>query len=144
MRKITYLAVLEPSSDGGYGVFFPDLPGCVSFGETIEEAQEMAAEAAGLHVYGLEQDGDPVPVPSLMLEAEDTEGCIVSPVSIFPDIVKNELDNKRVKTNTTLPSWLKRIAEEEKVNFSRVLETALMDYLGLQDKVPNRENVGRR
>lgn len=144
MRKITYLAVLEPSSDGGYGVFFPDLPGCVSFGETIEEAQEMAAEAAGLHVYGLEQDGDQIPVPSLMLEAEDTEGCIVSPVSIFPDIVKNELDNKRVKTNTTLPSWLKRIAEAEKVNFSRVLETALMDYLGLQDKVPNRENTGRR
>lgn len=142
MRKITYLAVLEPAEDG-YGVFFPDLPGCISFGKTIQEAQEMAAEAAGLHIYGMEQDGDSVPVPSLVLDTEETEGCIVTPVSVFPDIIKNEMDNKRVKTNTTLPSWLKRIAEEEKVNYSRLLETALMDYLGLQDKVPNRDNVGR-
>ena len=38
-------------------------------------------------------------------------------------------DNERVKTNITLPAWLKRIAEEQKVNYSRLLETALMDYL---------------
>ena len=38
-------------------------------------------------------------------------------------------DNERVKTNITLPAWLKRIAEEQKVNYSRLLETALIDYL---------------
>ena len=43
------------------------------------------------------------------------------------------MDNKRVKTNITLPAWLKRIAEEHCVNYSRILETALMDYLGLQE-----------
>lgn len=138
MRKITYLAVLEPSSDGGYGVFFPDLPGCVSYGRTIEEAQEMAAEAAGLHVYSMESDADELPAPSTILSTEDTEGCIVSPVTIFPDLVKNEMDNKRVKTNITLPAWLKRIAEEKGVNYSRILETALMDFLGIQGNVTKR------
>ncbi len=59
----------------------------------------MAAEAAGLHIYSVESDGDEVPVPSATLSAEDTEGCLVSPVTIFPDLVKNEMDNKRVKTN---------------------------------------------
>lgn len=40
MRKLTYLAILEPSSDG-YGVYFPDIPGCISFGDNIETAQKM-------------------------------------------------------------------------------------------------------
>lgn len=133
MRKITYLSVLEPASDGGYGVFFPDLPGCVSYGKTIDEAQANAAEAAGLHIYAMETDGDPLPEPSAMLSAEDTEGCLVSPVTVFPDLVKNEMDNKRIKTNITLPAWLKRVAEEHNVNYSRILETALLDYLGIHE-----------
>jgi len=38
-------------------------------------------------------------------------------------------DNERIKTNITLPAWLKRIAEEHKINYSRLLEAALIDYL---------------
>lgn len=133
MRKMIYLAVLEPGTDGAYSVSFPDLPGCYSYGATIEEAQKMATEAAELHIYGLESDGDEVPVPSMALPEEETKGCLVVPVSVFPDVVKNEMDNKRVKTNTTLPAWLKRLAEANDVNYSRILETALMDYLGLQN-----------
>ena len=47
-------------------------------------------------------------------------------------MVKNELDNRRVKTNVTIPAWLKEIAEKEDVNYSRLLEIALVDYLGIQ------------
>ena len=121
MRKITYLAVMEPSSDGGYAVFFPDVPGCITYGENFEEARKMAEEAVGLHIYALECDGEEVPVASQALRAEDTQGCLVSPITIFPDLVKNEMDHRRVKTNTTLPAWLKRIAEENSVNYSRIL-----------------------
>lgn len=134
MRKLTYLAVLEPSEDGGYGVYFPDLPGCISYGKNIKEAQNMAEEAVGLHIYSLEREGGSLPIPSEKLETEDISGCIIIPINIFPDLIKNEMDNKRVNTNTTLPNWLKQIAEESKVNYSRILETALMDYLGLQQK----------
>lgn len=137
MRKLTYLAVLEPAEDGGYGVYFPDLPGCTSYGKNIKEAQDMAEEAVGLHIYSLELDGDSLPVPSEKLETEDMSGCIVIPINIFPDLIKNEMDNKRVRTNTTLPNWLKLIAEESNVNYSRILETALLDYLGLQGKRNN-------
>lgn len=132
MRKLTYLAVFEPSVDG-YGVYFPDLPGCVSFGKTFEEAQREAADALGLHIYGMEQDGEQIPEPSKIPKINDgtAPGYLVSPVSVFPDIVKNELDNKRVKTNITLPAWLKNAAEQQGVNYSRLLETALMDYLNI-------------
>lgn len=131
MRKLTYLAVLEPSSDG-YGVFFPDLPGCTSLGDNIIEAQENAKEALELHIYGMEKDNDDIPEPSLNLSIEDTEGCIVVPVTIFPDIIANEMDNRRVKTNVTIPQWLKEIAETNNVNYSRLLESALIEYLHIE------------
>lgn len=134
MRKLTYLAVLEPAQDGGYGVYFPDFPGCVSYGRTIEEAQQMGAEAVGLHIYGIESDNEQLPKASTTIEPEEAQGCIVIPVSIYPDMVRDEMDNKRVKTNTTIPNWLKKIAEENHVNYSHILETALMDYLGLRGK----------
>ena len=66
-----------------------------------------------------------------VLSKEDTEGCIVIPVSIFPDLVANEMDNRRVKTNVTIPAWLKEIAEQKSVNYSRLLESALVEYLNI-------------
>lgn len=131
MFSKTYLAVMEPNTDGSYSVFFPDLPGCFSYGRDLDEAIRMAAEAASLHVYGLENDSEPVPQASSALDHEDTEGNIVAPITIYPELYRSKRDNERVKTNITLPAWLKRIAEEHKVNYSRLLETALLDYLQL-------------
>lgn len=131
MLNLTYLAIMEPSENGSYSVSFPDLPGCFSYGADLEEASRMAAEAASLHVYGLEQDNEPVPAPSLSLPKEVTDGNVVVSVTIHPDLYRLKRDNERIKTNITLPAWLKRIAEENKVNYSQLLETALMDYLKL-------------
>lgn len=131
MLNLTYLAVLEPGEDGSYSVSFPDLPGCFSYGNNLTEAQRMAEEAASLHVYGMERDGDEIPAPSLNLPRESTEGNVVMPVTIHPDLYRAKRDNERIKTNITLPAWLKRIAEDQKVNYSRLLETALIDYLQL-------------
>ena len=129
MQNLTYLAVLEPSTDGSYSIYFPDLPGCISFGENLEDAARMAAEAASLHVYSMECDHEEIPAPSMNLPKEDTEGNIIMPVTIHPDLFRMKKDNERIKTNTTIPAWLKRIAEEQKVNYSRLLENALIDYL---------------
>ncbi|MCI9488409.1 type II toxin-antitoxin system HicB family antitoxin [Lachnospiraceae bacterium 48-42] len=131
MLNLTYLAVLEVGEGGSYSVSFPDLPGCFSYGSNLAEAQRMAEEAASLHVYGMERDGDEIPAPSLNLSRKHTEGNVVMPVTIHPDLYRAKRDNERIKTNITLPAWLKRIAEEQKVNYSRLLETALIDYLQL-------------
>jgi predicted RNase H-like HicB family nuclease len=133
MRKLSYWAVFEPGKDG-YSVYFPDITGCVSFGVTLEDAQREAVDALGLHIYGMEKDGDTIPAPSKTPEIypETTPGYLVAPIVIFPDMVKNELDNKRLKTNVTLPAWLKEAAEQRNVNYSRLLETALLDYLDIR------------
>lgn len=133
MRKLTYLAVLEPTNTG-YSVFYPDLPGCISIGKTIQEASENAKESLELHIYGLEKDNDMIPDASEKLDPKDVENCLVVPITIYPDLVKQKLDNRKVKTNCTLPAWLKKMAEEKKVNYSQLLETSIMDYLGIKKR----------
>ncbi len=133
MRKLTYLAVFEPTVSG-YSVYFPDLPGCISTGVNFDDAQQQALDALGLHIYGMEKDGENLPTASktLQLDPDTTPGSIVSPISVFPSLILNELDNRAVKTNITLPAWLKEIAEERGVNYSKVFQAALIEYLDLE------------
>jgi len=136
MRRLTYFAVFEPNDTGGYGVYFPDILGCTSYGENYKKAEDMAKEALGLHLYEMEKDGDEVPAPtldpsSLKIEAETNANYIISAVTVFPDLIKDRLDNRAVKTNTTLPAWLKELAEEQGVNFSQLLQTSLKEHLGI-------------
>ena len=59
----TYIALVHKDLDSDYGVSFPDLPGCITVGSTLEEAHEMAREALALHLEGLGADGEAVPPP---------------------------------------------------------------------------------
>ena len=125
MRKLTYYAVFEPSTNGNYGVYWPDFPGCASMGDDLAHAERMAAEALGLHICEMENDGDILPAATFPPFNEMPQGGIVMPITVFPDIVKNELDNRAVKTNITLPSWLKEWAGVQGINLSQTLQTAL-------------------
>ena len=141
MRSRTYLAAFETEKNSeNYSVFFPDLPGCISVGNSFEDAQKNAAEALGLHIYGMEKDGDAVPLPSepKNLDPEDIAGCVISPVTVYPDLFKHEMDSRAVRTNTTIPSWLKDLAEAKGVNYSQVLQTALIEILDLSS-VPRQK-----
>jgi predicted RNase H-like HicB family nuclease len=130
MRKLTYLAVFEYNGDKGYGVFFPDLPGCASCGDTFDHAVEMAKEALSLHLYGLEKDGETAPARTDAIPDLD-KGDLVVPVSIYPDIYRDRRENRKERTTITLPHWLKAAAEKEKVDFSQVLETTLKETLAI-------------
>ncbi len=63
MASREYEVLLIPEDEGGYSVTVPALPGCVSQGETREEALEMIREAIELYLESLEAHGDPVPGP---------------------------------------------------------------------------------
>jgi predicted RNase H-like HicB family nuclease len=63
-----YIAYLHKDKRSDYGVSFPDLPGCVTAGRTLEEAREMAVEALTLHTAGMIEDGDALPEPSTLDE----------------------------------------------------------------------------
>src|SRR5215467_4122202 len=61
-----YIAYLHKEPDSDFGVSFPDFPGCITAGRTLEEARRLAVEALGLHIGGMLEDGDPVPEPSTL------------------------------------------------------------------------------
>lgn len=134
LRKVTYQGVFEPSEDGAFGVYFPDLPGCTSYGKTLEEAQRNAQDALGLHLYGMEKDGDPAPEPSAVpkIDPDTAEGYLVCPVTVFPGLVRDELDNRRVKTNVTIPAWVRELAQERGLNCSKLLEAAILETTGIR------------
>ena len=57
----TYIGLVHKDPESGYGVSFPDLPGCITAGNTIEEARAMAREVLALHLEGLGADGETIP-----------------------------------------------------------------------------------
>jgi predicted RNase H-like HicB family nuclease len=66
-----YIAYLHKDRKSDYGVSFPDFPGCVTAGKTLDEARRMAAEALALHIKGIAADGEPIPEPSTIDDLAD-------------------------------------------------------------------------
>jgi predicted RNase H-like HicB family nuclease len=84
---VDYIAYLHKERDSDFGVSFPDFPGCVTAGRTLEEARRMAAEALALHIEGMIEDGELVPEPSNLdaLENEpNMRGAVAVLVSVEP------------------------------------------------------------
>jgi len=82
-RRIIYPAVFETDEDGGYGVNFPDLPGCVTLGDSLEEAYTAAIEALELHLEGMVEAGEALPAPSALEAVEgDPESHVVTKMLI--------------------------------------------------------------
>ncbi|KYH32691.1 type II toxin-antitoxin system HicB family antitoxin [Neomoorella mulderi] len=131
--KYIYPAVFDPCEEGGYCVTFPDLPGCITEGDTLEEAYEMAKEALSLHLWGLEDDGDPIPKPTSPADIKVPEGGFVSLIEVWMVPIRDKMANKAVNKMLTLPRWLNDLAEEKQVNFSYVLQNALKEYLGVSE-----------
>ena len=87
-----YIAFIHKDPDSIYGVSFPDVPGCISAGDTIDDAVRNAVEALSGHVRMLEADGDPVPPPrdfDAIIDdpdlAEDREGAMTTIVPLVRD-----------------------------------------------------------
>lgn len=80
-----YPIIIRKDSDSDYSVEIPDLPGCFSAGSTVEEAMDMAKEAAECHIEGLLIDSEPVPPASGIEEHRcnaDYEDCILTAVEV--------------------------------------------------------------
>ena len=124
----SYIGVLEYADDG-ISVYFPDLPGCFTCADTTEEAVRNAKEALGLHIWGLEQDGEPIPEPSSIENIERSENALPFLVEIFMPTVRERINNRSVSRTITLPAWLNAAALEKNINFSKLLQEALLKVL---------------
>ncbi len=98
-----YPIFIEPGSDqSAFGVIFPDLPGCFSAGDTLDEAVEAAKEAAALWIDSALDSGGPVPAPSsLEMLRHDARyaGWILALVELDPALFDDTIE----RINITLP-----------------------------------------
>ena len=126
--KIIYPAVFYPFSDGsgGYTVEFPDLPGCITEGRNLEEAFEMATDAASGWVLEELEEGNPVPKASDYSEVKARENGQVNIVLLDIDKYAEQYGKKAVRKNVTIPAWLNTFAEKRRINFSQVLQEAIL------------------
>lgn len=92
MKGLRYIAFIHKDPDSVYGVSFPDMPGCFSAGDTIDEAVRNGVDALSGHVRILEADGDPVPAPrdfdAIIADealAEDREGAMTTIIPLVRD-----------------------------------------------------------
>lgn len=105
MSKVKYIAVLERGPEG-YGVFFPDLPGCTSAGDTVEEALSGAAEALSGHLEVMADEGMAIPAPSFSHSRADfTDLDVVALPLIEAETADAEKSNP-VRLNVSLPEAL--------------------------------------
>ncbi len=103
----TYIALIRKDPDSDFGVDFPDFPGCVTAGSTLDEARAMADEALRFHVDGMLGDGESLPEPrslEAIMADPDNQGAVAFLINL-PDS-----PTRTVRVNVTLPEpTLRRI-----------------------------------
>ena len=96
----SYIALIHKDPHSEFGVSFPDFPGCISAGATLDEARTNAEEALAFHVEGMADDGDAIPEPSsleqIMADPENRDAVAVL-------IALREQAARTVRVNITLP-----------------------------------------
>ena len=113
-----------------YNVTFPDLPGCVASGTTIKEAITEAREGLALHLWGFEQDGEQVPQSSFC-DVQADANAIICYIDVNMFGIRAKMDSRCVKKTLTIPWYLNELAEQKRINFSQLLQTALKERLGV-------------
>ncbi|MBQ5317356.1 MAG: type II toxin-antitoxin system HicB family antitoxin [Oscillospiraceae bacterium] len=125
--KVIYPAVFHREGDG-YWADFPDLEGCQSFGSDIEDTLSNLREALEGYVISLIENNETVPSPSDISDITDLDG------GEFVTLVDADLSayanrSKAVKKTLTIPEWLNEAAIRQNLNFSQILQDALLTKL---------------
>ncbi|MCR4791545.1 MAG: type II toxin-antitoxin system HicB family antitoxin [Lachnospiraceae bacterium] len=131
MKNYYYPAIFHHDDKGGYWISFPDFPECLTQGEDMDDAYKMAVDAIGLCIDERLKKREELPEASkpfdLMVE-EDGFSCLIE----FDLMNYRRTHNTRsVKKTLSIPEWLNEAAIMQNINFSQVLQEALMQKVGM-------------
>jgi predicted RNase H-like HicB family nuclease len=101
-----YIAVVHKDAKSDFGVSFPDFPGCITAGSSIDEAKDMAHDALSLHLKGILEDGEDIPAPSkledIMADPDYSDAVAILVVGV------SEEKSRTVRVNITVPEDMLR------------------------------------
>ena len=124
VNKMFYPAIFHREGDG-FWVTFPDFPECFTEGDNMELAYEMAVEALGLAIMSRKTEGQEIPIASQPDTIIIKEGILVVVEFDMLEYCKKH-NSKAVKKTLSIPEWLNEEAIAKGINFSQVLQEALM------------------
>lgn len=121
--ECVYPALFCANDDGSYTITYPDLPGCLSEGKSLENAVYMAQTALSQWIKYLADKKLEIPNPSIIQSIKVQNGEFVS-------LIRAEIkDEHAVKRTVSIPKWMDDKAIESKLSLSRVLQDALREKL---------------
>ena len=124
--------------EGKISAIFPDLVNLATFGDNVADAMHMAQDACGLYLFTALRDGEPLPAPSALseissaaileeLEMESAvDSAFVNMVLVDMTEYARQHSDRAVKKTLSIPMWLNTLCEEKSINFSKVLQDALL------------------
>ncbi len=127
MKQYFYPAIFHTAEEGGFWVSFPDLPECLTEGDTMEEAYAMAIEALGLSLTDRLHDQEELPLPSApdQISLDDPNSHLVI-IQFDLGAYQKKHNSRAVKKTLSIPEWLNEEAMAMGINFSQVLQEALL------------------
>ena len=129
MNKLFYPALFHQAEEGGFWISFPDFPECLTQGENMEEACEMAVDALGLCITDFVKAQKVLPSASKPCDIEASEGSVLMVVEFDMAAYKRKHNSRAVKKTLSIPEWLNEEANAMGINFSQVLQEALMNKI---------------
>ena len=130
-KKLFYPAIFHKAEEGGFWVSYPDLPECFTEGDDMAQAYEMAIDALGLALTSREKEGELIPDPSHPDTISVDADSFLAVIEINLLAYKKRISPKAVKKTLSIPEWLNDEAMAAKLNFSQILQEALMAKLQL-------------
>ena len=130
IMQYIYTALFTPIEDGsGYYAKVPDLPGCITTGNSLSDAIYQITDAMNAWLVVAEDEGDPIAPPTPQDQLCPDSGTICSLISADTIEYRAQTDTRAVRKNVSLPSWMVRLADKRGINCSQVLQDALRSLL---------------
>ena len=126
--KYVYPAVFTPEENGHFSVNFPDLESCYTCGDDLVDALDMAEDVLAMTLVSYENNSTPIPTPSKKLSLEDGE--FQNFIACDTDSYRKQNMNRAIKKTLTIPEWINEKALAQGINFSQVLQEALLEKIG--------------
>ena len=129
MKKLFYPALFHKAEEGGFWITFPDYPECMTQGEDIRNAYEMAWDALGLAIVSRLESKEALPVPTepYAIPLDSDTFCVIVAFDLIA--YQKRHNSKAVKKTLSIPEWLNEAATDMNINFSQVLQDALLQKI---------------
>jgi len=129
MNKLFYPALFHIAEEGGFWVSFPDLPECLTEGDNMAQAYEMAVDALGLALTSRVEEKQDTPAPSEPSQISVDPDSFLVVIEFDMAAYKKRTNPRAVKKTLSIPEWLNEEAMELGINFSQVLQEALIQKI---------------